>query len=206
MISVTDFEFINRGSELAELMNYMQREPSEMPAAIFIRSPHGVGKSRLTDQMIVKSARPSFAFCIVDPEIQGDPGSTRLHDGFFVQRCAERLTDMVASAGAPWPTLMAFLQSRKIKTVKEMKASDLVADMPGPRSAYKIVVDYVSRIFSVGNFSPEMLLLSDSGDAVRITDQPQNVLPRFAPCLAVRLTIVPPHFGQFGSVTGASKR
>lgn len=187
MILVKDLEFINRGNELTLLKAYLLRERGAMPAAIVIRSPPGVGKSRLTDQLSLCSPVAGLAFCIVDPEIQGNTGSARLHDGFFIQRCAERLDSMAASAGAPWATLKDFLKSRRLKTAKEKKRSDLIDEMPSARNTYKIALDYASRLFSFGNFSPEKLLSSDRSDAVRICEEyAESILESYSIALVVR--------------------
>lgn len=187
MISINDLEFINRGTELALLKNYLLRERGAMPAAIIIRSPPGVGKSRLTDQLSLSSGVADLAFCIVDPEIQGNTGSARLHDGFFIQRCAERLDSMAASADVPWATLKKFLKSRKLKTAREKKRSDLIDELPSPRSVYKIALDYASRLFSFGNFSSEKLLSSDSSDAVRICEEyAESILESYSIALVMR--------------------
>lgn len=170
MVTIPELEFINRGSELTLLKAYLQRPRGAMPAAIIIRSPPGVGKSRLTDQLSMDPGRPELLFCIVDPDVQGNSES-RLHEGFFVQRCAERLNWMASAGEAPWATLRTFLQSRRLKTAKEKRPSDLIADLPGPRSAYKLFVDYASRLLSLGEFAPDKLLTSDRSEAVRLCEE-----------------------------------
>lgn len=171
MAGIDDLQFINRGSELAVLERYLNREQGDMPAAIVIRSSAGVGKSRLTERLSQSSAVAGVMFCIVEPPSQNVDNSIRLHDGFFIQRCAEQLTFMAENLQSPWIPMREFLISRVSKTVKEKKTADLISDLPGPRSAYKIILDYVSRIFSFGKFSPNELLKSDQGDAVRICEE-----------------------------------
>ena len=185
MVEVEDLKFVNRGEELAMLHAYLHRQDAKMPVAVILRSPSGFGKSRLTDQFCRSAGVPGLAICVVDPEIQGTLGAARLHDGFFVQRCAEQLSLMAETGAAPWPALSDFLKSRKAQTVKEKKPGDFLAEMPGTKSAYKIVLDYAARYFSFGDFAPKKLLTSDRNEAVRICEEYAEFVLHAYPVLLV---------------------
>jgi len=110
-----------------------------------------------------------------------------LHDGFFIQRCAEQLSALAEGDSVRWPKFEDFLQARAWRTVKEKKAADFAAELPSLKSAYNILLDYASRTFSFGRFSPKKLLSSDSHDAVKIcNDYAQFILKSNKIILIVR--------------------
>lgn len=163
-------DFVNRGEELRLLVEALRRVQNPAPALLILCGPTGRGKSRLTDQLVVTCGTelPHLLFCMVEPEIQVHADTHRLHNGYFIQRCAEQLSRMAGTTGAPWGTLAAFLESRRWRTVKAKKKEDWISDAPGFKSAYKIALDYVNRAFSVGTYAPMRLLASDSKEAVAI--------------------------------------
>ncbi|PLY99957.1 hypothetical protein CY652_23590 [Burkholderia sp. WAC0059] len=165
-----DMEFINRSGETAFLMERLHHRETSTPALIIIRSPSGVGKSRLTQQVAARCEEeiPGLSFCIVEPEIQVNTASVRLHDGFFLQRCAEQLSRTRPERAALWPSFSSYVKSQRWTTVSQKSKLDLVADVPSWRSAYKLAFDYVSRFMSLGGFAPAKLLTSDSRDAITI--------------------------------------
>lgn len=165
MDSSEALEFVNRGAELAFLRRCLER--SEAAALVLIRGPAGFGKSRLTQQFSAKNADLGRAFCVVDPSIRGRTGSTGLHAGFFMQRCAEAL-DRAAGAHGAWPSLGQFLKTKPWKSARTKSAIDIVSELPSFEHAYKIVFDYAARAFSFGRFAPKQLLISDQADAVAI--------------------------------------
>lgn len=160
-----ELEFVNRGAELAFLRRCL--ESSAQPALIVIRAPAGFGKSRLTDQFKSKNADLGRVFCIVDPSIRGRTGTTVLHSGFFMQRCAEAL-DATAQAQQSWPPLSEFLKTKPWKAAGTKSAIEIVSELPSFEHAYKILFDYAARAFSFGRFTPRQLLASDQADAVAI--------------------------------------
>jgi tetratricopeptide (TPR) repeat protein len=189
MAVVDDLEFINRNTELASLTSWLQRNSAQTSALIVICSPSGFGKSRLTQQLSIRCQReiPTLLFCMVEPDIQVNTGSVRLHDGFFLQRCAEQLSSMADAHIAPWPSLSEFLKSRKWTTVKDKKKADWISEIPSLKSAYKLLFDYASRTFSFGSFSPTKLLASDSHEAVKIcTEYTEFVLSANTTALVIR--------------------
>jgi tetratricopeptide (TPR) repeat protein len=162
--------FVNRGAELAFLNNCLRR-PEAAPALIIIRSPAGFGKSRLTDELSIRCDIPGLTFCIVDPSVRARTGAARLHDGFFLQRCAAELSTIAEKGNATWPTLETFLKTRRWRTVREKAQSDTISELPSYGLAYRIAFDYAARFFAFGRFSAKQLLNSDRSDAVRICSE-----------------------------------
>jgi tetratricopeptide (TPR) repeat protein len=187
MTTSGSLEFINRGAELAFLTNCLQR-PKDAPTLIVIRSPSGFGKSRLTDQLIAQSDVTKSTSIVVDPNIRGRTGSTRVHDGFFIQRCAEELS-RIAQLNQPWSTLASFIKERRWKTVAEKNRIESIAELPGLRQGYRVAFDYTARLFGFGRFSASQLLASDQSDAVRIcSEYVEHILTTNTIVLVVRET------------------
>ena len=131
-------EFINRSSETTFLMERLHHHDTSSPALIVIRSPSGFGKSGLTQQLATRCREeiPRLSFCIVEPEIQVNTASVRLHDGFFLQRCAEQLSRACPEEKtASWPSFSSFVKSQRWTTVSQKSQLELVADMPSWTSA-----------------------------------------------------------------------
>lgn len=173
MDSWHELDFINRNDELAYLLQGLMRETSPAPALVVLRSPSGFGKSRLTDRLSAQCATKisGIGVCIVEPEIQVSAQSIRLHDGFFIQRCAEKLTHLSETASAPWGSFAQFLGSQRWKILKNKKKEDWISDIPGTKSAYKIALDYAYRALFLGSYSPARLLKGDGCEAVSICTQ-----------------------------------
>lgn len=168
---MSDLEFVNRGEELRALRELLSRKGRQASQVIVLRSPAGFGKSRLTDQLVRSSQTIGLNFCVVEPEIQGAVGSVRLHDGYFLQRCAESLVALADSPDGIKPTFQEFLRERQWKTLKDKPGRDLISEAPSWKNLYNIALDYTSRVFSFGNFSPQKLLYSDQSEAVRICEE-----------------------------------
>jgi hypothetical protein len=182
-------DFINRNEELSYLTGILLRRDTPSPAIIVIRSPSGFGKSRLTDQLKERceSEIPAIRFCVVEPELLGSDISQRIHEGFFLQRCAEQLSRLSETDGARWPSLAEFLRARRWKTIKSKNKEDLISELPSLESAYKIVLDYVYRALHLGDYSPEQLLRGDSREAVAIsTEYTESVLGSVRVALVIR--------------------
>ena len=156
-------EFVNRGAELAFLAESL-RGPG--PALIIITSPAGYGKSRLTDQLAATYRDRALIFCVVDPSIRAAQGGAQLHDGFFLQRCAEALNRKAPQMS--WPTLGQFLRNKKWKAIRTKSPLEVVSELPSLSHGYKLAFDYASRVFGFGRFSPDELLVSDQADAIAI--------------------------------------
>jgi len=156
-------EFVNRGTELAFLSKSLR---GAGPALIVIRSPAGYGKSRLTDHLVATYRDRASIFCIVDPSIRAIQGGTQLHDGFFLQRCAEALNRSAPQLSCP--TLSQFLRSKKWKAIRTKSSLDAVSEFPSLDHGYRLAFDYASRVFGFGRFSADQLLASDQADAVAI--------------------------------------
>ena len=179
-------EFVNRGAELAFMSDCLIR-PRSCSALIIVRSPAGFGKSRLTDQLSIQCEVPGLKFCVIDPSVRARIGSARLHDGFFLQRCAAELSAMANPDDGRWPTLGLYLRARRWKTAVEKRTTDAVSELPSFGHAYRLAFDYASRLFAFGRFSSEQLLASDQSDAVRIcTEYVERVLKSNAIVLIVR--------------------
>lgn len=171
MKRLEELTFVNRDDYLKTLRAYLDRDDDGGPAVVIIRSPTGYGKSRLTLQLCRTTKIAGLAFCIVEPEIQGHVGVARLHDGYFMQRCAEALSTMASSSQAPWPPLREFLRTRQWTTIKEKSLLDFLGEIPSWGSLYKAGFEYTSRVFARGEHAPKKLLTSDRSDAVRICEE-----------------------------------
>lgn len=179
-------EFINRGAELAYFKGVLDPQSQE-PALVVVRAPSGFGKSSLIDRVRGEMDAPERRFCLVDPSIRATAGGTRLYDGFFLQKCAEALSDLAADDKATWPSLSEFLKQRRWKTAAEKSAGDLVSELPSFESAYKVALDYAARLLGVGQHSPKALLQSDQAQAVAVCGEyARFVLDGFALVLVVR--------------------
>lgn len=163
-------EFVNRGAELGFLASCLS-QPRSFPSLVVIRSPAGFGKSRLTEQLEARYLIPGLKVCIVDPSIRARVGSARLHDGFFLQRCAEELSAIADIQQVGWPAFGSFLRSRGWKTALEKKSTDAISELPSLGHAYRVTLDYAARLFGLGRFSPGQLLASDQSDAVRLCSE-----------------------------------
>lgn len=167
MEQTDDLKFINRGAELAFLEQCLHHAASS-PAFVIVRSPPGFGKSRLTDQLRNRLPEAASRVCIIDPAIRGRTGSVRVHDGFFLQRCADELTRMADVGSGRWLSLRAFIKTRRWKTALEKRHTEAATDLPSLGHAYRVAFDYTARIFGFGRYSAKQLLISDHSDAVRI--------------------------------------
>jgi hypothetical protein len=183
----SDPAFVNRHNELSVLEKLLQRETSDFPVSVIIISPSGFGKSGLTDQLRLRCKIPGLKFCVVDPELQASTIATKVHEGFFVQRCAEYLSTMAGKVSPSWPTLAEFIKNRAAKTISEKKGMSLLSEAPGWRAAYKILLDVASRAFGIGDFSPSALLSSDAPGAVKICrEYIEHILSNHSVVLIVR--------------------
>ncbi len=184
-------EFINRDQEIDFLLRSLLRVDEPAPALLVIRGPSGWGKSRLTEQLVTRCRTeiPRLLFCVLEPEAQVHADTSRLHDGFFLQRCAEQLSRMAESKTASWPTFSEFLDARRWQTLKSKKKEDWISDMPGFKSAYKIALDYAFRAFSLGTYAPGRILAAESKEAVAIcTEYAESVLIGHRVALVIRET------------------
>lgn len=155
-------EFLNRTTELSVLRNALQAAAGG--ALIIIRSPAGYGKSSLTDKLSEELSSMGFGFAAADPYVRVRAGEAQLHDGFFIQRCAEAL-DRGTSTG---PGFQAFLKTRRWRTARNKSVLRTLRTMPGPQLGYATAVEYVERLLSFGRFNPNALLTSDQSEAVAI--------------------------------------
>lgn len=191
MSTSAELEFINRERDLDFLLKALMRVDGPAPALLVIRGPSGLGKSRLTEQLITtcRTEISRLLFCVVEPEVQIHADTSRLHDGFFLQRCAEQLSRMAEAKVASWPTFSEYLDARRWRTLKSKKKEDWISDMPGFKSAYKIALDYACRAFSLGNYAPGRMLAADSKEAVAIcTEYAESVLAGHRVALVIRET------------------
>lgn len=189
MSSSVEPDFVNRERDIEFLMTALRRDKEPAPALLVIFGPSGRGKSRLTEQLIItcRVEIPTLPFCVVEPDVQVHADTTRLHNGFFLQRCAEQMSRLAQSNAAPWLTFFAYIEARRWRTLKSKKKEDWMSEMPGYKSAYKIALDYVYRAFSIGNYSPDTLLAADSAEAVSIcTEYVESVLAGQRVALLIR--------------------
>lgn len=181
-----DLKFVNRGAELAYLEQCL-RHAASAPAFVIVRSPPGFGKSRLTDQLRNRLPGAATQVCIVDPAIRGRTGSVRVHDGFFIQRCADELTRMADAGSSRWLSLRTFIKARRWKTALEKRHTEAASDLPSLGHAYRVAFDYTARIFGFGRYSAHQLLISDHSDAVRIcVEYVEHALAKHRVVLVVR--------------------
>lgn len=188
MKTTDDLVFVNRNAEL-DFFHEQLAGSGVRPALVVLRAPAGFGKSTLTDQLSKSDTNKLTIFCIVDPNIRGRAGSTSIHNGFFVQRVAEQLEFASAERFSTWPSLREFLAARKMKSMATKDPGDALSEMPSISTGYKLLHDYVSRAFSIGDFSPEKLLKSDAAEAVAIcTSYAEHVLSSHSITLILRET------------------
>lgn len=173
--SFEGLEFINRENELRILKETILDASS--PAVLVIRAPSGFGKSRLTTRFSQMAQEVGACCCMVDPDIQGDPLSTRLHTGYFIQRCAEQLSCLAEKAGAQWKPLAVFAKKRRVKTLLERERHELFSEPPSRDGLYKILFDYAARFFGFWKYHPNALTKSDDPKAVSFcTEYVEDVL------------------------------
>lgn len=186
MRTTDGLEFINRGEELSFLLRCLAATETR-PALILLRSPSGYGKSGLTDKLASNEGCPGRIFCIVDPSIRGRTGSAVLYDGFFEQRCAEALNDKCKSSNALWPSLAQFVRGHSIKAISTRNPFYLISEFPSFERIYKVALEYASRVFSFGNFSPDKLFQSDQADAIAIcSSYCEFILKNYNVCMIIR--------------------
>src|ERR1700726_489458 len=165
-VPVSPLEFVDRKQELAALFELLP--PKCLTSSIvIIRSPSGFGKSCLTDHLLPKVSDSGVWPTVVDPNIRAKSGDLKIYDGYFLQRAAFDLSARNAASGE-YSNLRSFLKTRRWRTAKEKKLSDLIRDIPSARSLYSIFVDYLQRLSGKGRFSPEEVVASDRRDAIRI--------------------------------------
>lgn len=186
MLTSDGLEFVNRGAELRYLLNCLNKR-NDLPSLVVIRAPHGFGKSSLTDILSNAGQAHSLDFCIVDPSIRGKAGLAIVYDGFFLQRIAEKLSQMADSHLVVWPSLGSFLKERRMTSVATKDKKDILSELPSLKHGYKVLYDYAARAFSFGRFSPEKLLSSDSADAIAIcTAYAEYILETYPVVLVLR--------------------
>lgn len=166
MDTADGLEFVNRGAELQFLKKCLA-ETKNNPALIVLRSPPGFGKSTLIDYFCQSELLSDHAFCVIDPSIRGKTGTVTLHDGFFIQKIAESL-NLMASRTDCWISFSTFLKNNRKGLAETKDPIDVISELPTPGHIYKVLYDYISRIFTFDNYSIDNLLNSDEVSAVAL--------------------------------------
>src|SRR4028118_2006246 len=185
MAAAPSSQFVNREAELGFLMGCLTG--AHDTRVIVLKAPPGYGKSGLTDQLRAATERNETAFCVVDPLVLDTGTSVRLHDGYFVQRCAEALTMEVDGADRPWPSFESHARATRWETAVEGSGADLVGMFLADETVRRPIFNYVARLFGFGPYAPSVLLSSDADVAVaRCTHYVTSVLARHEVVLVVR--------------------
>ena len=163
-------EFVNRENELAFLDRCFAKG-AQSPALVVLKAPSGFGKSRLIDRFRTICAPDNRVFCVIDPSVRARPGSALLHEGYYLQRCAEALSDMAPTGEQSWPSFEQYLRQRGWRTAAEKALLEVAGELPSLSSLYKQGFDYLTRMLGLGRYSARSLLGSDQGHAVSLCSE-----------------------------------
>lgn len=159
------FEFVNRDCELRKLTSWASPQLVP-PGLIFLRAPTGIGKSSLTDQLLLQTDPEKTIGIAVDPDVRARNEAVAVFDGFFIQKTAKAVA---AHASLTSVSYADIARRRGWEKVKNKEISDLVRTYPSPASLWKTAADYLERLLGVGRFSAEKLLESDDAVAIAIS-------------------------------------
>jgi hypothetical protein len=178
--------FVNREAELAFLGRCLE-DAEEQAGVVVLTAPPGYGKSSLTDRLRELAGGADRPFCIVDPLVLDTATATRLHEGYFVQRCAEALDASSRDSRYAWPDLQTFLRERRLKNATQGSGSDLVESFLADETIRRPVFNYLARVFNLGRYAPAELLARDDDFAIsRCTEYATSLLARHSLVLVVR--------------------
>jgi tetratricopeptide (TPR) repeat protein len=153
--------FVNRLAELEQLSSYF---PPVSPKAscVFLVSPSGLGKSSLTNKLVSQFTDELFKTVIVDPNIRDKAETSAVFGGYFIQKCAQEISKVDKES------FSLFLKRRRWQTAQDKKISDIIRNYPSIKSIYSFAADYVERVFSSGEYSPESQLASSDELAITV--------------------------------------
>jgi tetratricopeptide (TPR) repeat protein len=159
--------FLNRTKEINDLLACLPPLRRESSIVLLV-SPEGLGKSALMEQVAEHIRARSVATVVtLDPNIYGVGVGTLPWPGYFVQRIAGILSNMLEPAGSEG--FGAFLDSAKqrVRRVMDKDFLEVVRSGGGTGSLIGHAVDLTERALAVGSFDPTRLL--DSGDSRAVT-------------------------------------
>lgn len=182
----TSPDFVNRDVELSFLSKCLSAAVDN-PALVVLKAPPGYGKSSLTDRFRELKENPARRFCVVDPLVLDTSTTTRLHDGYFIQRCAETLDAAARSGRGAWVTFDTYLRANRWRTATSSVGEDLLEAFLADETVRRPVFNYLARFFGLGRYAPEELFSSDMGLAVaRCTQYAASVLADHRLVLVIR--------------------
>jgi len=153
--------FVNRLDELEKLSSYFPPVSSKS-SCVFLVSPSGLGKSSLTNKLVGQFTEDLIKTVIVDPNIRDKAETSAMFGGYFIQKCAQEISKVDKES------FELFLKKRRWQTAQDKKISDIIRNYPSIKSIYSFAADYVERVFSSGDYSPESQLASSDELAITI--------------------------------------
>ena len=157
--------FVNRREELTRLLSYLP--PQKLTGSfVILKAPSGFGKTSLTTRVIELLNAQGVPAIGVEPQIRAKGSSQAVYQGFFIQRCAEALDELAASASVKVPRFEEFLRSDRLRRARATDWRGAIRKVPSLKTLYEVSVELIDRVFNEGDHSAGSLLTSDSKDAV----------------------------------------
>lgn len=156
-----DSNFVNRLDELEKLRSYFPPVSSKA-SCVFLVSPSGLGKSSLTNKLVSQFTEDLIKTVIIDPNIRDKAETSAMFGGYFIQKCAQEISKVDKDS------FTLFLKKRRWQTAQDKKMSDIIRNYPSIKSIYSFATDYIERVFSSGEYSPESQLASSDELAITI--------------------------------------
>lgn len=157
-------EFVNRTKELT-LLSRLQGDLGTPAALLFLRSPSGFGKSRLTSEFLRIAGNGRMAVA-ADPLIRGRAGEKTVYEGYFIQRAAQAFSFIAQQSDIDAPNFRSFASQKRWANIKGKNPLNDLRTLPSLGTAYKAAVEYVERFFSIGQRDPSVILETDDAEAV----------------------------------------
>ncbi len=165
----SSISFVNREEEQALFLALLP-PISLVNAILIIRSPSGYGKSRLFDKLIETiEANSSVQFIVIEPSLREKQNDYKVYNGFYIQQIASHLNTIAEVSKNI--SIEEYLKKIKWKMVKDKKLAVLLKQYPGIQTIYTTMVDYIQRMFSIGDFSSKSILEKNESYAIEICRQ-----------------------------------